>query len=206
MGCSKCLSGLAYFLATGCAAAIIVLVALKMNRVDVTVDPKTMQANTQQVCYLGTSLNGINLCYAAYGISGVSLLATLALSILLCCTCNLCGFGFLLETAFAAVGAAAWALAGVVLTQSRERNASLPQAKYRDIIFILTWAACGLFALMFLANLFSMFASCCRCMGSKGRRGAKARSSAYDMEAPTGKVTPSQQFMYGDTSAYQYRH
>jgi mannose-P-dolichol utilization defect protein 1 len=202
----------------GCAAAIIALVALRMNRIDVNVDYKAIESmaagsntttapvSTTQVCYLGTTANGLNLCFAAYGISGISLLATLALSILLCCTCNLCGLGFILETAFAAVGTAAWALAGVVLYQNEERNASLPRADLRRVIFILTWTACALFGLMFLANLWNMFSACCGCCGGSrgGRRGAKARSSAYDMEAPLGKPVVQQQFVVADTSGYRY--
>lgn len=215
-GCGKCLSAFACFLMVGCATAIIALVALRMNRIDVNVDQQAIQnmaaggnstaapISTTQVCYLGTTASNLNLCFAAYGISGVSLLSTLALSILLCCTCNLCGLGFILETAFAAVGTAAWALAGVVLMQNEERNAALPRADLRRVIYILTWTACGLFGLMFLANLWNMFAACCGCCGGSrgGRRGAKARSSAYDMES--GKPVPRQQFVVADTSGYRY--
>jgi len=57
-------------------------------------------------CLLGSTPNGVNLCYVAYGWSGVSILATLALSLLECCTCNLCGLGFLVDTIFALAGTA----------------------------------------------------------------------------------------------------
>ena len=41
-------------------------------------------------------------------LAGISLAACLALFILLCCTCDLCGLGFLLEAAFAGFGAFWW--------------------------------------------------------------------------------------------------
>jgi hypothetical protein len=90
---------------------------------------------------MGTAANGVNLCYVAYGFSGVSVLATGALSLLQCCTCNACGLGFLLDTVFAAAGAGWWALAGVVLRYHTQQPAvlALPHAETRRWIVMLCW-------------------------------------------------------------------
>lgn len=88
------------------AGLIIGLVATKLNSIKLGFDAQNLSASMQDTCLLGSAPNGVNLCYVAYGFSGVSILASGALSLLMCCTCNLCGLGFLLDTIFAAAGTA----------------------------------------------------------------------------------------------------
>ena len=94
-------------------------------------------------CLMGTAPNGVNLCYVAYGFSGVSILATAALSLLQCCTCNLCGLGFVLDTVFAAAGTGWWAVAAVVFGfyARQPETAALPQANWRQWVIILSWVS-----------------------------------------------------------------
>jgi hypothetical protein len=90
------------------AGLLIGLVATKLNNIKMSFDPEHLSAKVTDTCLLGAASNGVNLCYVAYGVGGVSILATAALSVLMCCTCNLCGLGFLLDTIFALVGTAWW--------------------------------------------------------------------------------------------------
>ena len=87
------------------AGLIIGLVATKLDSLHVGFDVKNLKANVTDNCLMGEAPNGVNLCYVAYGFGGVSILATGVLSLLMCCTCNLCGLGFLLDTIFALAGA-----------------------------------------------------------------------------------------------------
>lgn len=125
------------------AGLIIGLVATKLNRVKVGFDAANLKANVTDTCLMGTAPNGVNLCYVAYGFSGVSILATAALSLLQCCTCNLCGLGFVLDTVFAAAGTGWWAVAAVVFGfyARQPETAALPQANWRQWVIILSWVS-----------------------------------------------------------------
>lgn len=140
-------------------------------------------------CLLGSTPNGVNLCYVAYGWSGVSILATLALSLLECCTCNLCGLGFLVDTIFALAGTAWWAIAGVMFRfYSQQPNvAALPQAQTRGWIIILAWIGCGLFAVAFLVNLYRMISRCCGCCGHSKGSGRRDVVRRRDVESGGGR-------------------
>jgi hypothetical protein len=94
------------------AGLIIGLTAAKLNKMSIGFDPSNLSAKVSDTCLLGTGPNNVNLCYAAYGFAGVSVLATGALSLLLCCTCNLCGLGFLLDVVFSLAGTAWWVRLG----------------------------------------------------------------------------------------------
>eukprot|EP00877_Chromochloris_zofingiensis_P007855 jgi/Chrzof1/3322/Cz12g20260.t1 len=140
---------------------------------------------TSNGCYLGATDTGFNLCNYAYAVGALSILATLVLAILQCVTCNLCGCGPVLDAIFAVVGAAWWAAAAVTWTLyfNQPNIARLPLANYRFAIFVLSWAACGLFVLLLLVSLFRMIAICCGCCGAE-KRGHNYR----DEEMGTGST------------------
>lgn len=121
---------------------------------------------------------GANMCYYAFAVGGFSLLATLVLSILQCVTCNLCGLGPVLDAAFALVGAAWWAVAAVLFTQTRDAayNRVLPLAEWREALVVVAWVGCALFALWFVISVARIFDSCCgggRCCGGGGGGGRR---------------------------------
>eukprot|EP00882_Tetradesmus_deserticola_P002823 GHRQ01003001.1.p1 GENE.GHRQ01003001.1~~GHRQ01003001.1.p1 ORF type:complete len:263 (+),score=92.51 GHRQ01003001.1:347-1135(+) len=185
-----CLVGLSCFLQTAVAAAIIVITALKLHKVNVGWNSATYNADVSNICLLGTTDQGANLCYFAYSVSGVSILATAVLSILQCCTCNLCGLGTLLDAIFAAAGTVLWAVAGVILNyyQKLPAMADVPRADWRHAIPILCFVACGLFGVMCLAAVYSMFAACC-CGGSKRgyKQGGRTALAGGDLNATPAK-------------------
>jgi len=132
----------------------------------------------------------------------------------------MCGLGVILDTAFAAAGTALWAIAGVVLYQSKslQQNqallAGLPADKQNStknlnlIILILAWVACGLFAIMFFACLWRMLSTlCCKgcCGGSSRKREVVEGPTKIVIAQPPvyGQHPPKQQqFMASDTSGY----
>lgn len=136
------------------------------------------------------SLNDCNLSMLEFMLTGCngSLLKTSynsCCAVLQCVTCNLCGCGPVLDAIFAVVGAAWWAAAAVTWTLyfNQPNIARLPLANYRFAIFVLSWAACGLFVLLLLVSLFRMIAICCGCCGAE-KRGHNYR----DEEMGTGST------------------
>lgn len=184
MGCGGFLSGLAGFLQVGVAVAVIVITYIKLDHYDVNIS--TSGATVSSQCMLGTTSNGLNLCHYTYAVGGVSLAASAALGLLLCCTCNLCGLGGILDTIFAAVGTAWWAVAGVVLNNYMHQPAvsALPQYNWRLIIIILAFVSCALFGFTVLISLGRLCSRCCS-GGSSGKR-------RRDVEAVPTKVVVAQ--------------
>ncbi|KAI8470263.1 MAG: hypothetical protein J3K34DRAFT_521497 [Monoraphidium minutum] len=174
------------------AGLIIGLTATKLNSIKLGLDVAKLDANITDTCLMGTGPNGVNLCYVAYGFSGVSVLATAALGLLLCCTCNLCGLGKLLDTLFALAGAAWWAIAGVVFNfyTKQPEIAALPQGQARGWIIILCWIGCALFAAAFLVNLFSLLSACCRCCGGGDTRRRDVESAGPRWRGWSGRAPP----------------
>lgn len=171
MACSRFLVSLLMLGQLAVAGLIIGLTAAKLNKMSIGFDPSNLSAKVSDTCLLGTGPNNVNLCYAAYGFAGVSVLATGALSLLLCCTCNLCGLGFLLDVVFSLAGTAWWALAGVLFNYYTQQPeiAALPQAQIRKWIVLLCWVGCGCFGAALLVNLYRLLARCCACCGSSSR-------------------------------------
>lgn len=167
------------------AAVIIYLVASKLNTIHVGVEGYSAQVT--DTCLLGKTTNGASLCIVAYAFSAGSLLGTLALSILLCCTCNLCGLGFLLDTIFALAGTVWWAAAGLVFGYYNKQPAiaQLPQSQARRWVYILSWVGCAAFGLTFLVRLYQMLSAVCSCCG-----GGRGRSRRKDVEAPPAPRAP----------------
>lgn len=172
-------------LQVACAAAIITITALKLHKFNISWDNKTWNSDLQNNCLLGTMENGANLSYFAYMAGGISVVATAALSILQCCTCNLCGLGGVLDAVFAAAGTVMWAVAGIIFNEynNTPAMASVPLPQWRLSITILSFAACALFALMVLAAVYSLLAACCSCCCAGSRRGSARAQVVYaDME------------------------
>ena len=167
-----------------CAASIIVITALKLHNVKVTWDGKTWNADVSNTCLLGMMSNGANLCYLAYAVGGISVLATLALSLLQCCTCRLCGLGSILDAVFAAAGTVLWAASGVIFDrqykQQQATEPNVPNQQWRFSMTVVSFAACALFGLMALAAVWSMLSACC-CGGCCGG-GTRTKTVYRDVE------------------------
>lgn len=56
-------------------------------------------------CLLGADYGSSSLCTYTFVVAGVSLAVSAAASLLLCCTCNLCGLGKIVDVIVAAFGA-----------------------------------------------------------------------------------------------------
>lgn len=175
--CARALVGLTCFLQLACAAAVIVITALKLHKVNISFDQNTWNTDVLNQCLLGSMDNGANLCYFAYAVGGISVVATMILSILQCCTCNLCGLGGVLDAAFAAAGTVVWAAAGVIFDQYYKKqqltNPNVPRQEWRLSITITSFVACGLFGVMALAAVYSILSACCCCGGGGGSRSRK---------------------------------
>jgi mannose-P-dolichol utilization defect protein 1 len=187
MGCGGFLSGLAGFLQVGVAVAIIVITYIKLDHYTISVT--TDGASVSSQCLLGYTSSGMNLCHYAYAASGVSLAASAALGLLLCCTCNLCGLGGVLDFIFAALGVAWWAVAGSLLNHYMHQPyvSALPQYNWRLIIIVLAFVSCGLFGISILISVMRVCSRCCG--GSSG--GRKHRD--VEAAAPTKVVVVQQQ-------------
>jgi mannose-P-dolichol utilization defect protein 1 len=173
-----------------CAAvAIIVITAMKLNKITLDFNQAQLSVQTKDTCLLGKAENGANLCYFAYAVSGISIIATGILSILQCCTCHLCGLGGILDVIFAAVGTAVWAVAGVVfLHYDALQPAWMPLPEWRRSIPALSFVACALFGIMCLASLWSMMSNCC-CKGrSRAGKGRRPDAAPVAAAAPAGKA------------------
>lgn len=166
------------------AGAIIGLTAARLNTINVKFDAKTLAASVTGTCLLGSAPNGMNLCYAAYGFSGVSVAATGVLALLRCCTCRMCGLSWLFDVAFAAGGSAWWALAGLMFTSNfmQPPTSTLPEAETRQWVLVLAWAGCALFALALLVNVGALLARCCCCGGSDKKQQQQQGGKAVDVE------------------------
>jgi hypothetical protein len=73
------------------AIAIIVVVAVQL--VDVGVDGTSYSYS----CLLGQDYLSTSLCTYTFVVCGVSLVVSSLISIIQCCTCNLCGLGKILD-------------------------------------------------------------------------------------------------------------
>ncbi|KAK9832723.1 hypothetical protein WJX81_003906 [Elliptochloris bilobata] len=148
----------------GCAVAIVLITYFKLSHItNFGVNLGQRSYSSQGVCYLDTDTTNTHLCVYAYFVAGVSMLATILFSMLLCCTCNFCGCGEIFEFIFAGLGTAWWAVASVVLMQKSfvANNANIPMQDWRTVEWIVSWAACGLFGLLAILSLFRSFAMCC---------------------------------------------
>lgn len=186
MHATKCFASLALFLQVCAAVAIIVITATKFsNFQDVTAAGNDLVSVTiNQSCALGQFSTGWSMCTYSYVVAGVSLAASLVLSLLLCITCNCCGIGGVLDAVFAAIGIAWWVIGAILLTQRSSSPAQL--ADWRVALIALAWACVALFGLALLLLVCRAFAVCC----GGGRERERERKHAGDVEAAV--VVPMQ--------------
>ena len=89
------------------AGAVAGITAVKLQKVSVDASGVSLGAQ----CYLWDAANQANpnqACIYAYTVAGISVAAALALSILQCFTCNLCGLGDWADALFEGAAAAWW--------------------------------------------------------------------------------------------------
>ncbi|EFN54382.1 hypothetical protein CHLNCDRAFT_135683 [Chlorella variabilis] len=138
------------------AIAIIVVVAVQL--VDVSVSGTTY---TYQ-CLLGQDYMSSSLCTYTFVVCGVSLVVSAVISMIQCCTCNLCGLGKILDVLLGALGTIWWAVAsGVIgsnamdpLGGTAQVTASSSVNTARDAVPIMCWVETGIFGAMLLSSLF----------------------------------------------------
>ena len=210
------------------------MTALKLNKVDFSVTAGQQKpgetgiaaalaalvpnAQISDACLIGLPppnaqgspiVPGANMCYYAFAVGGFSLLATLALSILQCVTCNLCGLGPVLDAAFALVGAAWWAVAAVLFTQTRDApyNQILPLQQWREALVVVCWVGCALFGLGFVISVARVVDACCGgccCNGGGGGGGRRGGGGGRSRGAPVYMDAPKGQFIAGGVQPAQH--
>lgn len=95
----------------------------------------------------------------------------------------------MLDLLFAAAGATWWGITGWIMYEAQlvEPQLTAPKEDWRMIVTYLFWAAGGLFFISFLAALFTILSTLCKCCCSGG-------SSSPDIERPYS--AKQSQFMY----------
>ncbi|KAG1664466.1 hypothetical protein FOA52_006312 [Chlamydomonas sp. UWO 241] len=161
-----------------CAVAIIAIIMSHLYDVSFVLD--TSEQSYSSSCMLGT-WGDKNLCDFAMAMSGISIAVDIAVFILLCCTCNLCGLGYIVELAFFGAGTVLWLATGIIITKQIVDTNNLFDGnfndivaasgnddldKWRNIVLGLAWGAFGCFGVLFLIYLGKMLStvlSCCFC-------------------------------------------
>lgn len=124
------------------AIAIICVVAVKLSNTNVTTSVSGEPVTIEFTCALGTSVSSGSLCSYVYAVAGISLLVSFCISIIQCCTCNLCGLGKFLDLLFAIAGTVWWVIASPVVQTNVNNAAGDSQSlqNYRDAVVIMMWA------------------------------------------------------------------
>lgn len=199
MGCTRFLTGLAFFLQFAAAVSFMVIVIVKLDHYSFNVSSPTINGmnislpnlTTDSFCTLGYTSSGGSLCVGSYIVAGISLAASLCLSLFLCLTCNLCGLGRVIDAIFAGVACALWSVWASVLVKNQHPNA--PMQDWCTAVIALAISCAGLFGIACIFSICIFFKSCCCGGGSKSRDVENARpAEAYKMQS-----SPQQQFMYG---------
>jgi Na+-translocating ferredoxin:NAD+ oxidoreductase RnfE subunit len=158
-------SGIASFLVSLLALAIVLYTALVLQDADITVPTDIDQVVngtfiTEQGCLLGDSEEWANSnCLWLEILGGITIGIGLLIALVQCCTCNLCGLGAVLDLAFAVAGAIAWGItAGLLMDDIDAANAADPANEdERLVILIMMWAEFGLFCII----LVGFITRCC---------------------------------------------
>lgn len=112
------------------------------------------------VSYNTTTIASSN-CQLLEILGGCTIGLGLLIAILQCYTCYFCGFGGILDLAFAAAGSIAWAVAAVIINQKyvniKNSGNDPSNNTKREIVMIMCWAELGCFVLLLLAT----FSKCC---------------------------------------------
>lgn len=132
--------------------------ALAVNITDASQAWQLLEEFTTANCALGPPQYGHSLCAYAYAAAGVSIIASFVISFVLCCTCELCGMGFLLETTFGGAGALWWFVASTIFSENaREANQlDLERQGWRNSVAVLSWCAFSFFLVLFVIYLAKM--------------------------------------------------
>ena len=119
------------------AAAVAAIIAIKLQAV--TWSNLTSVRTLPCALWAGT---GGQACVYGYTVAGVSIAAAAAISLLQCCTCDLCGLGPLLDFVFEVAAAAWWGIASGVFWRytSDADGAGVPGGEWRQRV---NWAAWG---------------------------------------------------------------
>lgn len=94
------------------AVAIVVVVATKLSDTQIVAPNLSdgLQGSDFQIinstCTLAEDYKSSSMCNYVYALAGVSIAVSIAISLLQCCTCNLCGLGGVLDLIFAVAGTA----------------------------------------------------------------------------------------------------
>jgi hypothetical protein len=144
------------------AGAVAGITALKLQKVKVDSSGVSLGAN----CYLWDQTGQSNpnqACIYAYTVAGVSAAAALALSILQCFTCNLCGLGDWADALFEGAAAAWWGVAAGVFSRYRSSAdaAGVPEGQWRETVVWASVGTCAAFAACGLLSLCKGFLKCC---------------------------------------------
>eukprot|EP00798_Chlamydomonas_sp_ICE-L_P032116 gene32116-16633_t len=200
----------------GCAIAIIIIIAIHLQDVKVTPGGENILTDGfpeyKFTCALGNlndqffGTSATNYCAYAYSVAGISLAASLVMSILLCLTCDLCGCGLVFELILALCLALWWMAAGIVFAVSKANdwgqswedvsNAfdnlfswEMTQDNWRTSIPILAWIACVCFFLTFLICVTQLACGCCgRSGGADAKEAKKAAKEAKESQKSAEKA------------------
>jgi hypothetical protein len=141
------------------AAAVVAIVALKLQHFSVDAKGVTID----HVCWLSGDAAAQPPCTYAYTVAGVSIAAALAMSIILCCTCDLCGCGAWLDAAFEGGAAAWWGVAAGVFHKGAAAAdaAGLPSPEWRQRLLYVAYGEVAVFALLAVVSVGRGLAKCC---------------------------------------------
>ena len=184
--CSSSFPPLSVNLQTGLAIAITVYTAIELS--NISWDPANLPSGNfysnvtdTKFCALGTQatnftigdytfqVNSIsdNNCLFIMILGGCTIGLGIVIGIIQCYTCHLCGFGGILDFAFAVCGTAAWCAAAIVVTNvyndgKNALNAFVTDFQdEREILMIMCWVEMGLFATIILSSILKCASCCC---------------------------------------------
>lgn len=114
-------------------------------------------------CLLSANVASNAPCVYAYSVAGVSAFASLAISLILCCTCDLCGCGAWLDAAFEGAAAAWWGVAAGVLAKNAAAAdaAGVARPEWRERLLWASYGTCAAFAACALVSVARGLAKCC---------------------------------------------
>lgn len=149
------------------AAAVLAIVATQLLNVTVDTQISTQKQTVKPVysCLMTDDTSNPAVCNYALVAASFSLVATAAVSILQCVTCDLCGCGATLDFVLGAVGAGWWLMASFLFKKNIDAaNAAtplVPNQVWRDRVLYLAYAEVPLFALVCVVALFKGMMWCC---------------------------------------------
>ena len=101
------------------ALAIIIITAFKLQSVSFEADTVTLGEAT---CLLGSDPSAGSICILLEVVGGITIALGIAVGLVQCITCHLCGLGGILDAIFAAVGAALWIGTAVTVQKGNDNT------------------------------------------------------------------------------------